>query len=659
MNRSLVLIFALASTAAPALSQAARDTARIAPVVVTATRTPLAADRSPASVSVIDGEKLRREGITTVVDALRQVPGLAVVQTGSYGGATSLFIRGGESKFAKVLIDGVAVNDAGGSFDFSNLTTDNIDRIEIVRGPASVLYGSDAMAGVVQLFTRGGEGRMHGDASARGGALHTYDGDASLRGSSDHLSWSLAGAQHRTDGIQLFNSGFRQSVGSGKFGYAQGDFDATASARLGDNVLHFPTDGSGQVVDSNAVRQDDRLSVGVDAGYRIAPSVAVRLSLSSYGVHGTTDDQPDSPGDTFSYNYTTSDRSYRRSGDLRVNMALTDAVQVTVGGQVEREWQTSQTFAFGSANGYTARRRTEGGYAQLLLAPTTQSTLALGARVEHNERFGDFGTYRAAGSMEVTAGTRLRASVGTAFREPTINENYGGPYAIGNPDLTPEHAFSYDLAVEHEVAGWGSASLTYFSNSFRDLIDYKYSATAPNYYNIARTRAAGVELEAKATLPENFVADGSLTYLDARVVDPGTSTAVTATFSPGAPLLRRPMHTLDGGIGYHAGQFLVDLRAHHVGTRQDVYYGPAPDYATTRVTLDPYTRVDLSGEWRIIAQTGHSLRVTVRSENLFDARYTDVAGINYNFAQADDAAVARTGYRAAGQRTLVGLAVTF
>ena len=659
MNRSLVLAIGLTCSAAPLCAQAAHDTARIAPVVVTATRSPLAADRSPASVSVIDGEKLRREGITTIVDALRQVPGLSIVQTGSYGGATSLFIRGGESKFAKVLIDGVAVNDAGGSFDFSNLTTDNIDRIEIVRGPASVLYGSDAMAGVVQLFTRGGEGRMHGDASARGGALGTYDGDASVRGSNDHLSWSLAGAQHRTDGIQLFNSGFRQSTGSAKLGYTQGDFDATASARLGDNILHFPTDGSGQVVDSNAVRQDDRLSVGIDAGYRLTQQLTLRLALSSYGVHGTTDDQPDSPGDIFSYNYTTSDRSYRRSGDLRVNVALPASAQLTVGGQVEREWQTSQTFTGGSFNGYTARRRTEGAYAQLLLAPTDQSTLALGGRLEHNERFGDFGTYRTAGSVEVATGTRLRASLGTAFREPTIAENYGGPYAIGNPDLTPEHAVSYDVAVEHDVAGWGSASVTYFNNSFRDLIDYKYSATAPNYFNLARTRAAGVELEGKATLPYNVVADGSLTYLDARVVDPGSSTATTASFSPGARLLRRPMHTLDGGIGYHSEPFALDLRAHHVGAREDIYYAPAPTYTSSRVTLDPYTRLDLSGEVRLVAQGGHAIRATVRTENLRNRKYTDVAGINYDFAQADDASVARTGYRAAGRRTLVGLAVTF
>ena len=182
------LSFALTLLPVAAFAQGARDTARIAPVVITATRSPLAAERAPSAISVITGAQLRAQGITSVSDALRQVPGLAVVQTGSYGGVTSLFIRGGESKFAKVLIDGVPVNDAGGAFDFSTLSTDNLDRIEIVRGPASVLYGSDAMAGVVQLFTAQGTAGLHGVASARAGGFGSNDADAALRGATGRRS---------------------------------------------------------------------------------------------------------------------------------------------------------------------------------------------------------------------------------------------------------------------------------------------------------------------------------------------------------------------------------------------------------------------------------------------------------------------------------------
>ena len=189
-----------ASLALPTVAGAARaqqiasDTARIAPLEVTATRSPLRADRTPSSVTVVTGERLRSSGITTVSDALRTVPGVSVAQTGSYGGTVSLFIRGGESKYAKILVDGVPVNEAGGAYDLSTLSTDNLDRIEIVRGPASVLYGSDAMAGVIQLFTRRGAGVAHGDVAARGGGFGTSDVDASVRGGDARVSYSLGAA---------------------------------------------------------------------------------------------------------------------------------------------------------------------------------------------------------------------------------------------------------------------------------------------------------------------------------------------------------------------------------------------------------------------------------------------------------------------------------
>src|SRR5437763_14324249 len=152
----------LATPAAAQRPDTLRDTARIAPVVVTATSTPIALDRVPASVTVLDGATLRAQGLTHVADALREVPGMAVVQSGSFGAPTSLFTRGSQSNYTKILIDGVPVNDPGGSVDLGLPTLDDVDRIEILRGPASVLYGSDAVAGVVQIFTRRGADQLRG-----------------------------------------------------------------------------------------------------------------------------------------------------------------------------------------------------------------------------------------------------------------------------------------------------------------------------------------------------------------------------------------------------------------------------------------------------------------------------------------------------------------
>lgn len=655
--RSIAPLLLLLAVPTVASAQAARDTARIAPLLVTATRTPLSAERAPASVSVISGDDLRRAGITTVLEALRRVPGVAVVQTGSFGGQTSLFIRGGESKFAKVLIDGVPVNDAGGAFDFSSLSTDNLDRIEIVRGPASVLYGSDAMAGVVQLFTHEGSGRTRAEVSGRGGQLGSYDADAAVRGGDRAFNYSVAGARHSTDGIQLFNSQYRQSVGSALFGARGAGADAHVSLRYSDNSYHFPTNGSGQVVDSNAARNEDRLDVGIDAGYRLGSVATLRLSLASHDVHGASSDQPDSPGDTQGYYFSTGDRSRRRSGDLHLDVDLPASTRLTLGTQIEREWQASDTKSNFGPSSFTAMRRNTGAYAQVLLAPSDPYTVTIGGRYEHNEKFGEFFTYRAAGSAQLDVDTRLHASVGTAFREPTFLENFDAAFSIGNPALTPEHALSGDVGLERRVGSWVTVGATYFANSFRDLIDYKYSATAPNYFNVARTRSSGAEFEGRVTLPSGWRADAAFTYLETRVVDPGTSAAVTATFSPGARLLRRPMQTLDAGVGYRVERGGFDVRAHRVGTREDNYY--APDFSVKHVTLAPYTRTDLSGELVLLSDARSTITATLRVENAFDAKYTDVAGFNYDFAQSDAAAIARTGYRGAGRRMLTGLRVAF
>jgi vitamin B12 transporter len=635
-----------------------RDTARVAPVIITATRSPLPANHVPSSVSVVTGEQLRAEGITTVTEALRRVAGLSVVQTGSYGGATSLFIRGGESKYAKVLVDGVPVNDAGGAFDFSTLSTDNIDRIEIVRGPASVLYGSDAMAGVVQLFTRRGSGEARGDVSARGGGYASRDVDAAVRGGSEHATYSFGGSQHRTDGFQSFNSAFRQSVGSALLSGVLGAGDAILSARYTDRELHFPTDGSGQVVDSNAVRRDDHLALGLDAGYRLAARAALRIALASHDVHGISDNQPDSPGDK-GYAYTTAERSRRRSGDVRLDLELPASARLTLGTQVERKWQETATHSnFGDDAPPPVNRRSSGGYTQLLLALTSGSTLAVGGRYEHNEQFGDFWTYRGAASSQVTAKTRVRASIGTAFREPTFLETEGSGFVLGNHSLAPEHAFSIDAGVEQSFGRWGALGATYFANSFRDMIDYKYSATQPNYFNIARTRASGVEVEGHVDLAYGVHADVSLTHLATRVVDPGTGTTATATFAPGARLLRRPMHTLNAGVGYRDARHGVELRALRVGTREDVYY--APDFSANRVTLAPYTRVDFSADAQLVPLgRRRGVAATFRIENLFDAHYVDAAGYNYDFSSHDPNALSQTGYRGAGRRVLAGLRLSF
>ncbi len=200
-----VLLVTLSLLTPLMLSAQQPDTISLKPVVVTATRLPMPLTTLSVSVTVLDAATLSRGGVTSVADALRSIPAAAVVQSGSFGAQTSVFLRGGESDYTKVLLNGVPVNQPGGAFDFAGLTTDNLERVEVLRGPASVLYGSDAVTGVVQLFTR--DRRQPGmpalTLGTRGGTYGTLESYASAVGGSARLGWSVGGSWATTDGTLL------------------------------------------------------------------------------------------------------------------------------------------------------------------------------------------------------------------------------------------------------------------------------------------------------------------------------------------------------------------------------------------------------------------------------------------------------------------------
>src|SRR5215218_4394963 len=187
----LIVVGALTRRSSTLMAQDVRDTTRLQEIVVTPTRLPTAPDAVVSSVTTISGDDLRARGINLVQDALREVPAASVVQVGSYGGQTSLFLRGGESDYVKVLVDGIPINQAGGAFNWANLTTTNIDRIEILRGPGSVIYGSDAVSGVVQIFTRRGDPGLTVEGGGEAGTFGTMNGHAAVLGGTPGFSYSV------------------------------------------------------------------------------------------------------------------------------------------------------------------------------------------------------------------------------------------------------------------------------------------------------------------------------------------------------------------------------------------------------------------------------------------------------------------------------------
>jgi len=621
------VLAALAVASLPAHAQQP-DTARIAPVVVTATRVPIAAPDAPATVSVISGEQLRRAGITSIADALATIPGVTIAQSGSFGSATSLFVRGGESKYVKVLIDGVPVNDPGGAIDLGALTTDNVDRIEVVRGPASVLYGADAVTGVVQIFTRRGAGAPRAIVSARGGSYGSSDEDATVLGGLGSGDFSIALARHDTRGVYAFNNANHNTVASGAVHLLlDAHTDLHVALRYGDDAFHYPTDGGGTVVDSNAFQSRDRTTLSADLGRVFTSWLDAHLALTSEGTSGGTNDKPDTPASSGTQSL---DRTRRRGAELRANVELPVATVLTAGAQVEQEDERTETQSTFGGSDFTsvfeASRRNQALYAQTLTTLRDSVVLTAGARLDDNEQFGKFGTYRGAGSWRALPGLHVRASVGTAFREPSFFENYSTGFVTGNPNLSPERSVSWEVGARQALFGDRlTLGLVQFGERFRNMIDYTGSTDAcgASYCNVARANAAGRELEAQVGVTSHLALSGNLTHLQTRVVQAGFDTTSGGLYHQGEALIRRPTTSWNVAGTYSARGASLDLNVTHVGERSDRDFRPFPALPVT----DPaYTRTDLGAvlPLRVFVADAPGLELTLHVENLFDVKYQSV-----------------------------------
>ena len=619
-----------AVTRTTALSaQEPQDTATLPAIVVTATR--VASPAVTASTTVIAGPELRALGITHVADVLALVPGAAVVQTGSFGGKTSLFLRGGESGYTRVLLDGVPLNQPGGAFDFSALTTAAVDRIEIVRGPASVLYGSDAVAGVVQIFTQRGTGPARTSLDVMGGNYGTVSLITGQTGGTPTASYGLHLSRYQTRGIYAFNNDYHDTQLAGAVRLLPDpQSDATITFHYSDDVYHVPTDGTGRLIDHNAFQFARWYAVGVDAGRHLSSAAEVRLQLSTYTTDGGFDNRPDGPADTLGFY---ADRSLetieRRSADTRLNLYTPWGGIVTIGGQVEEERERSldeSQSQFGPSNSlFDEDRRNVAAYGQMV-GSLGRVAWNASVRGDRNQTFGSFGTFRAGAAIRLAAGLRVRSSIGTAFREPTFFENFAAGFVKGNPNLSPERTTSWEVGMEQSLPGAaGSVSAVWFNQQFRNLIDFTFSPPAvgdPNYFNVAAARARGLELTLTARARGGVSVRGQYTFLDTRVLDPGFDSTAFGLFQRDSALIRRPAHSGNVSVGYgYRDRFGVRLGLNYVGSREDVDYRNA-----IRTVLPAYTTVEMSADYTPVRRDGRSVALRLRIGNLLDRAYQSVKG---------------------------------
>ncbi|MBX7118146.1 MAG: TonB-dependent receptor [Gemmatimonadaceae bacterium] len=620
----------VACAAVPVAAQARRDTLTLPPEVVTATRLPGVPRTPTATATVLDGDVLRAEGITHLADALRRVPGLSVVRSSSFGSPVSLFLRGGESDYVRVLVDGVPVNDPGGAVDLGRITLDDVERIEVVRGPSSVLYGSEAVTGVIQLFTRRG-GAPQQRAEVGGGSYGTRRASLGADGRLGGATWTLQGDHHASDGILAYNNAYRNDGLAGALSFRRGASDLRVTTRYSGSSYRYPTGSGGALEDRNAERGEHRLLLGAEGGRRWNDRFEVRAAFTANTFHPRTSDGADDAGDTLGfYGFTSTAVVTRRVADLRTVLRTGRAAHLTLGVEAAREVEHANSVSlseFGpSADSSRNARDTRAAYAQFL-GEHGRLAWSAGARLDDNSAFGTFRTVRLGAAWRLAPALRARASVGNAFKAPSFYENFATGFVIGNAALRPERSRATELGVEGLLAGRALVRVTGFTQRFRDLIQYTFVTPAPgdpNYYNVAEANAGGVEVEAE--LPDLAGVDAIIgyTWTDTRVVDAGFDTDDNATFVAGNRLLRRPEHVASLRLARTLGRAgRVSAVVMRVGEREDRDYGVFPAGV---VRLPAYATIDLAAELALPGRWWPGAQLQLRADNVADARLEQIAG---------------------------------
>ena len=609
---------------------APRDT--LAKVVVTATRVAVSTAAPTATTTVLFGDELRSAGVTRVLDALRLVPGAAIVSSGAVGSQTSLFLRGGNSNYVRVLVDGVPLNDAGGAFDFAGLTTENVERIEVVRGPASVLYGSDAVTGVIQIFTRFGTGPATAHALYGRGSFGTTRSEVGYSAGGPGAGFSIGGARDATDGILPFNNRFTNDVLSASVRAAPDALtDVRVAARWSGSSYHYPTDYTGAVVDQNSEQSDHRFVLSVDAGRRVGRRAEFRALLTSDEYLPRSNDAPDGPADTLGF-FGFFSRAVRthRAVDARLNWRYAARGVLTVGGEVAVERERSSSVSLSQygvdSGGFAADRHNSGWYAQALGDATTRLSYSVGARLDRNSAFGSFPTVRTSIAYVISASSRMRASIGSAFKAPSFFENFSTGFVTGNPALRPEQSRSAELGFDRTLAG-GALTLrtTAYMQWFHDVVDYSGtvpSPGAPNYFNVAAAEAKGLEVETSYLPYDGFTLSGSYAWTDTRATASGFDKGSGATYVVGQKLIRRPPHLLTVQVAQLIpGGGSMHVIVARVGERDDRDFASFP---ATAVVMPAYTKMDLALQVPVLERVARDLSLMVRVDNALGAKYEEI-----------------------------------
>lgn len=601
-------------------------------IVVVANRAPEPLSKVGNSVTVLNDDAIKESQQTTVASLLAQTPGVTFARAGGVGQPTSVFIRGAESGQTVVVIDGVQLNDpstTGGGFDFENLLTGGISRIEILRGAQSTLYGSQAIGGVINIVTGEPNGPFGGSVTAEGGSHDTGYVTANVGGKGDALLWRLSGNWYGSSGIPTFDArlgGKRLSASQIGGGSGQMRYDFSPDLQL--DVRGYYSQARADFDGFDTPNATPPFSFGDDNEYGKTNQLLgyAGLTLKSpdrtftnrvalqYTNSETRNFDPNAPANEFSPSTETFygiGRNQRE--EYQGTWEITPRYQLVFGAQHERSTiQTdSPAFDYSGPMPLDNAASIDSGYAQLQGEVIPGLTLTAGGRYDRHDVYGGHGTGQVAGAWAVNDGrTLLRASFGQGFKAPSLYQLYSN---YGDKTLQPEQANSWDTGVEqHAWDGRLVLSATYFNLDSRDLITFldcttprPLCATEPfgNYANVARAAAHGVELQAAANPNDALALTANYTLTDTQDRSLGSSTY-------GNELARRPKNTANFLATYRWPSRLSTA----VGAR---YGGRSFDDAANAIALGGYVLLDLKVSYAI----GSRLEVYGRIDNATDKHY--------------------------------------
>jgi len=587
-----------------AVRSALTDQEEAEPVVVSATRTDIPLDQSPASVSLISSDDLEQKQIERVSDALREVPGLNVVQTGTPGQLTSVFMRGLPSEDMQVLLDGIPINQGlAGQFDFANLTTDDIDRIEVARGPQSTIYGPRALAGVVQIFTKQGSGPPGITLSSEGGSYDTFRESLESDGKLGEFDYSIGASRLDTDNARPNNS-YRNSSGIADVGWSPNE-----QLRIGSLFIYSLSETG----NPNTIFDPKPVDHFLTEKWFIAPHVDLRVG--GWWEHKFI----------FDYDQERQVNNPNQDGFVGPTRALFERVTVDYQNDLRpTSWLTlTSGFFYNRLNAGQERPFVSQAFGPqpTFISDHTQEVAGFlqakvdidnfifvaGGRLDNFNQFGDVWTYRFAGSYKIDkTNTTLHSSVATGFSPPSSQDKIFGM----NFGLRPEKDLGWDIGIEQRL--WENrvrVGVTYFHNDLSNVIGFNGQFQT---LNLGAAETQGLEMELHAQPIADLTFTASYTYLDAE-----KTSSADISQPKGARLPRRPRNEV-----YVSGSYLwwkklrTTIAAKFVNAREEINFG-GPNF-----DIEDYSFVNVAAEYEI----NPHMSIFGRIDNLTNEHYAEVFG---------------------------------